>query len=77
MTDKRKRKKLLYHGIGAHTARGQRVWSQCEQILRAFLLQQHAQGVAIPEALLIIHETAGAAALHAANSIAREEKYRD
>lgn len=76
MTDKRKRKKL-YHDIGAHTTHGQRVWAQCEQMLRAFLLRQHAQGVAVPEALLIIHETAGAAALHAANFIAREEKHRD
>lgn len=73
MTDakekKRKKRKKLFSDIGAHTARGVEVWNECEMMLRAYIVRHHEQGVPVGDVLLIIHETAGAAAQHAANAI--------
>jgi len=70
-------RKPLYHGdLATHTALGVMVWSESEQMLRDFLLKQHKKGVSVTEALLIIHETAGAAAQHVANRIVVEGKRR-
>ena len=65
--------KRLYHGdLATHTALGVMVWAESEQMLRDFLLKQHKKGVSVTEALLIIHETAGAAAQHVANRLTNE-----
>lgn len=65
----------LYHAdLATHTALGVRVWSESEQMLRDFLLKQYKRGVSVTEALLIIHETAGAAAQHVANRISNTQR---
>lgn len=68
--------KPLFKTLAVHTGLGAQVWGEAEAMIRTFLIKQHERGISMTEALLIVHETAGAAAQHAANAVALQKPRR-
>ncbi len=61
---------LYDHSDATMTEAGTKVWYETEGMLRAFILHLYeTQGIPVLEALLVIHDAAGAAAQHASNRI--------